>query len=141
MWRVHLSLIEFCEESVCLSLNFVKSPFVLYSILWRIHFFSHWICEEEFVFLILNFVKCPKRDSVFLLNRHLRCEIEYAVWLLDKLYHKLGCFDESMWRKPRQNWYRDLPEGVKHLSKEICWRVIKMIKTNSNISWCSTKET
>ena len=44
-------------------LNFLKSPFFSYSILWRIHFSHIEFCEKS-VFLKLNFVKCPKMESI-----------------------------------------------------------------------------
>ena len=43
--------------------NFVTSLFFSFWILWKIHFFHIEFCEE-FVFLMLNFVKCLKMDSI-----------------------------------------------------------------------------
>ena len=68
--NVHTNTIQFCEESVFLIFNFVKSPFSSYWILWRVRF-PHTEFYEESVFLMLNFVKCPKTDSILPLDRPL----------------------------------------------------------------------
>ena len=69
--RVSFSRIAFCEQSVFLILNFVKSPFFSHWILRRVRFSHIEFCEES-VFLMLNFVKCPKTDSIFPLDRPLK---------------------------------------------------------------------
>ena len=48
--------IECCEESVFLILNFVKSPFYQYWILWWVRFTNIEFCEES-ILSIINFVK------------------------------------------------------------------------------------
>ena len=47
MWRVRFSGNEFCEESVFLTLNFVKSPFFSYWFLWKVRFSNVEFCEKS----------------------------------------------------------------------------------------------
>ena len=69
-WGVGAAPSEKRKYELWMLLNFAKSPFFSYWILWRIRFSHTEFCEES-VFLMLNFVKCLKTDSIFPLDRHL----------------------------------------------------------------------
>ena len=83
MWRVRFPHIEFCEKSVFLILNFVKSPFFSHWILWKVRF-SNVEFREMAVFLKLNFVKWPKTDSISPLDRSLITNIFLRYFLNSK---------------------------------------------------------
>ena len=66
-------------------LNFVKSPFFSYWILWRVRF-PHIEFREESVFLMLNFVKCPKTHSVSPLDRPLHKHMSFKFIIFVSYY-------------------------------------------------------
>ena len=81
LWRVWFFDIEFCEES---------------------DFFQIEFCEES-VFFILNFVKCPKADSVFPLGSFPPAITNKIKSICDrtiKLKHILWYFDVTMLKFP-----------------------------------------
>ena len=98
--NVIMNTIKISEESIFLKLNFMKSPFSSYWILWKIRFSLIEFCEES-IFLKLNFVKSPFfsywilwrvrfshiefcEESVFLMLNFVKCPKMDSIFPLDR---------------------------------------------------------
>ena len=88
LWKICFSDTEFCEESVFLKFNFVKSPFFTNSILCKVHF-SHIEFYEESVFLILNSVKFFNIEFCEMFENGLNFSLRQTPWIGFHVYGNL----------------------------------------------------